>query len=131
MLQKVFAKSLVICIAKLKELFPNALILSDTTTPYATGYKFDYTPGEEPYTITRAEYSRAKTTLLEMHGISVFKALDESVTGGNINSEYYRETYYMDPDDTSHRNIEGMKQWMPLMDDYIAEEYKKFLASKS
>jgi hypothetical protein len=37
----------------------------------------------------------------------------------------------MDPDDTNHRNIEGMKAWMPLMDDFIAAEYKKHLESKS
>lgn len=118
------------CIAKIKELFPNALILSETTTPSSLSYTFDYNEGEEPFTMTRVEYYQKVKEIMSMHGIVSFDFLDESLTGTNIASEAFREQYYMDPDDVKHMNIEGMKMWMPLEEAFIAGEYKKFLASK-
>ncbi len=119
------------CIKKLQWLYPNALIISNTNTPYNAKYTFDFTPGEEAYAITRAEYSAAKTALLDMWGIVSYNAMDESVTGGDINSEWYREQYYMDPNDTNHRNVEGQKQWMPIMEKFMAEQYAAYLEEKA
>ena len=118
------------CIAKIKELFPNALILSETTTPSSLSYTFDYNEGEEPFTMTRVEYYQKVKEIMAMHGIVSFDFLDESLTGTNIASEAFREQYYMDPDDVKHMNVEGMKMWMPLEEAFIAGEYKKFLATK-
>ena len=110
------------CIDRLQELFPNALIIGITVwghqqTNAVTGH-------------TQTDFGNAMIEMCRLQGIPCFNGMDESVTGVHMDNGDFRKNYCKSATDVSHLNEAGMKNFMPVMEKYIAEQYTAFLAAK-
>lgn len=111
------------CIDRLQELFPNALIIGITVwghqqTNSVTGH-------------TQEDFGNAMMEMCRLQGIPCFNGMDESVTGVHMDDGDFRKSYCKSSTDVSHLNEAGMKNFMPVMEKYIAEQYTAFLATRS
>lgn len=118
-----FCGAVNLCIDRLQELFPNALIIGITVWGHeqensVTGH-------------TQQDFGDAMIEMCRLQGIPCFNGMDESVTGVHMDDPLFRRDFCKKPTDVSHLNAAGMKNFMPVMEAYIAEQYTAFLASKS
>lgn len=110
-------------IAKLKEMFPNALIIGLTCwsverTNSVTGH-------------TQVDFGKAMLAACAANGVPCLDNTDKELTKVDMDSAYFRAQYCKAADDISHLNAEGAKNYLPIIEKFVGEEYKKFLAAKS
>ena len=103
-------------IAKLREFYPNAIIITFTCynhaeTNSATGH-------------TQVEFGEAMLAASEANGITCFSNLDESVTGVHMDDHAFRAEYCKTATDISHLNAKGMAMVYPTMVKFVAETYR-------
>lgn len=109
-------------ITKLREKYPNALIITIT----AWNVSRQNTIG-----LSTCDYAKALAELSALHGIPCFRAFDEKLSGVHMNDKDFRTQYCLEPTDVSHFNQEGHNYFFPTIEKFIGEEYVKFLAEKA
>lgn len=109
-------------LAKLKEMFPNALIIGMTC------WTVDRTNSVTKHTQT--DFANAMLKACEANGVPCINNADKTLTGVDMDSASFRATYCKAPDDISHLNAEGAKLYLPVIEKFTGEAYKAFLAAK-
>lgn len=110
-------------ITKLQAKYPNALIICVTNWNVK-----GWSSGKPPVLCTG--YADAMREVCEERGVVCFYAADIEATGVDMNNATFRSTYCMGPNDVSHLNGAGHKMVFPKFEDFIANAYAEFLASK-
>ncbi len=110
------------CIAKLKERYPNALIIGITC------WNVDRTRHCDM--VTQQEFGAAMKEQCAYNGIPCIDQIDETITGVHMNDGAFREQYCKTPTDISHLNEDGQMYYMPVPEKFIAEAYAVFKSGK-
>ncbi len=116
-----FMGALNVVIEGIKKKYPRAMIVCITNWNYANTQNREF--GSE-------DYANAMKRVADSNGVYCIMANDVSLTGVDMTSAYFRETYCQRPGDVSHLNSEGMKLVMPRFESLITECYKDFLSKK-
>ncbi len=116
---KTFKGAVNTLIDRIRAKYPNALILAVTVwevggSANSAGHKC-------------SDYGNALIEICKNKGIPVFNAMDQKATGVYMTDASFRAQYCMKPNDISHLNAYGMMKVMPVFEEWIANEYKKFL----
>lgn len=109
-------------IDKLKEKYPNALIICVTA--------WNVTTSKNDLNLTTTDYATAMKEVCAARGVVCFDASDVELTGVNMNMPRFRLEYCMTSSDVSHLNGKGHKLVLPAFEKFIAEAYTEFKAAK-
>lgn len=119
---KTFKGAVRYLLTKLKDKYPNAVIIGVTIWDYYTeeenqqNYKLGYS-------WTCSEYGKAFIKVCEDTGTPYIDAMDKIAIGVDVTDATFRQKYCMAVDDRSHLNSEGMKKVLPIFEKRIAEIY--------
>ncbi len=109
--------------AKLKEWYPNALIIGVTCYNHAetnpiTGH-------------TQVEFGEAMIAVCEANGVPCFNNLDEEFTGIRMDDSAFKAEYCKSPTDFSHLNAKGMERVLPVWEKFLETEYRAYLTKNA
>lgn len=110
-------------LTKLKERFPNAVIIGITC--WHTGTR------QNEVGLVCDAYGEAMMAVCADMGIPCINAMDVKTMGVDMTSASFRSQYCLEPNDVSHLNFAGMKLVMPPFEKQIAEIYAAALAEKN
>lgn len=110
------------CLGRLRELFPNALIIGITV------WGHEQTNDRSGH--TQEDFGNAMMEMCRLNGVPCFNSMDTELTGVNMDDPYFRSQYCKKPNDVSHLNEAGMMNFMPKMEKYLAQAYTAWLAEK-
>ncbi|MCQ2428138.1 MAG: SGNH/GDSL hydrolase family protein [Clostridia bacterium] len=118
---RTFRGAIRLCIEKIHEMYPNALIVCITNWNYpgshgiadCFGYAsvFEKTAGEYDYAVC-------------------INATDRNIIPVDASNEKFRTEFFNEPTDVSHLNAAGMRYVVPYFEEQIAKSYAAFLEGK-
>ena len=108
-----------VTIAKLKELYPNALIIGFPCWSAELTYY-----GQKQSTV-----SASIVALFKLHNLPCLDTTDKEACGVDVDDKSFRQQYTKNAD-YSHLNEEGQRMFMPIIEKFTADAYTDFLASK-
>ena len=109
-------------VAKLQELYPNALIVG--LTPWAcNSEKVTIINGGSE--MTQTQYAQGIYEMYELLGVPCFNNADKELSGVDMDSWAFREQFVKDTDDVSHLAASGALAYLPKIEAFVAAEMDK------
>jgi hypothetical protein len=118
---KTFMGALKFLIGKLREKYPDALIICVTVWN---------TAGTNSLGLNVSDYGQAMIEVCASMGVPCFNSMDTNLSGVDMTSAAFRSQYCQSSSDVSHLNVGGHRMVLPKFEKFIAEQYESYLASK-